>query len=205
MTCSSATRVLISTLAVWAVTAAWAASPVPHASPEQLQDWAKRRTEAEALQREALRQKQVAADTYLAEEKACYQKFLVNRCRDEAHQKEILALRAARKLDVEGRAMERLVRQEEQEAKDAYRLQEAQARQADLQAKEAATPEDKARLQKQANAYQPDKLREAEEGARRRILEEEAHRKREQEHERKVAEKMEQARQKQAREAKAGN
>lgn len=174
----------------------------PYATEAQLKDWAERRAAAGALQEEAQRLKAEANKIYLEEEKACYKKFLVNQCRAEAREREIKLQIEARAIDVDGKNQQRQVLREEMEAKDAYRLQTAQARQADAMAREAGTSEEKARLQKQVNANAPDKLIEAEERARKRIQEEADHRQRVADHERKVAEKLEKAAQKKAQEAK---
>jgi colicin import membrane protein len=160
---------------------------------EQNADWEQRLTRAAELRR-AGAERQAAADKLYEElEPACYKKFLVNRCRDNAYRELTASTREAKRLENEGKAIERQVRKEQFSARDVEAAAMAPAREARLEALEVETAAARTEAEIDEARTRADKERKAEEGARRKAEEAERLRKKQAEHEARVAEKAQKA------------
>lgn len=83
------------------------------------------------------RAKQLVAESdarYAAEQQACYSKFLVNSCLDEARKRHTQALIDARNLDIPARDFQREAKRADVEAKEAQRAADRPLREAEQQA-----------------------------------------------------------------------
>ncbi len=158
----------------------------PYTTAEQLAGWTARREAAAIKEKEGTDKKAEAEAIYLTDEKACFAKFFVNACRDEVAQVRVQRVRAARHIINQAKAEQRAVNTEELAAKDAYRLREVAAAEADAKANAATTIEDRAKHQKEANAYYPKKLEKAEEGMARKALQADEHQAKVDKHQQKV-------------------
>jgi colicin import membrane protein len=166
---------------------------VAQASPtaEQNADWEQRLMRAAELRREGAERQAVADRLYEAQEPACYKKFLVNRCRDNAIRELTESSREAKRLENEGKAIERQVKKEQFSARDVEAAARAPEREAKLKALEVETAAARTEAELEEATTRADKARKAEEGARRRAEEAERVRKKRAEHDARVAEKME--------------
>ncbi|MDP3538151.1 MAG: hypothetical protein Q8S26_05555 [Azonexus sp.] len=162
-------------------------------SPAQQADWQQRLDKAAALQAES-RTRQDEADRILdGKATECFKKFRVNACRDDARVKHQLSTREARRLDIQGKALEREVKKEQFSDKDKRRAEAAPQQEADLKAREAETSAARQSTEAELAATQADKAKKAEEGAKRKAAEAEKQRKKREDHDAKVAAKMQQA------------
>ena len=160
---------------------------------EQNADWEQRLTRAAELRR-AGAERQAAADKLYEElEPACYKKFLVNRCRDNAYRELTALTKEAKRLENEGKAIERQVRKEQFSARDVEAAAMAPVREARLEALEVETAAARTEAEIDEARTRADKERKAEEGARRKAEEAERLRKKQAEHEARVAEKAQKA------------
>lgn len=166
--------------------------------PEQQADWQRRLDKAEALQSQAKVAQEAADKAYGEKEKLCYKKFLVNACRDEAAAENTRLTREARRIENEGKALERQVRKEQLSDKDARYIADADVRAADLQARQTATAAVQAAAAASAETERANKEQRAAEGARRRAEAAEKHAKKVADHQAKVARQMEKSRQQDA-------
>ena len=156
-------------------------------------DWEQRLARAAELQRSAAAGK-AAAEKLLAERStACYRKFLVNRCLDEAQGEYLEANKDARHQNNEGKAIERQVKKEQFGAREARWAAEMPAREAELRAREAETAAARAEAEAAAAATRASKARQAEEGAQRKAEDAERLRRKQAEHEARVAAQVEKA------------
>jgi len=187
------------TVILWALLTA-AAWPVRAAgpSPEQEADWERRLQEARSLQEQGAARKARAKEVYEARSEACFDKFRVNARQYDAKQEYVQATHEARRVENQGKALERAVRKERLADKDARRLAEAPRRQAELAAGEVATQADREAAEERRQARLLSREERAEAGAGRREAEEERLRRKQESHQRKVAEKMEKARRREA-------
>jgi len=160
---------------------------------EQNADWEQRLTRAAELRR-AGAERQAAADRlYEAQEPACYKKFLVNRCRDNAYRELTESTREAKRLENEGKAIERQVKKEQFSVRDVEAAAMAPAREAKLKALEVETAAARTEAELEEATTRADKARKAEEGARRKAEEAERLRKKQADHEARLAEKVQKA------------
>jgi colicin import membrane protein len=171
------------------VGAAWGADPAPATAQEA--DWEQRLGRATELQRSAATRK-AAAEKLLEEQSVgCYRKFLVNRCLDEAQGEYLEAFKDARRLDNEGKAIERQVKKEQFTAREARWTAEMPTREAELRAREAETAAARAEAEAAEAATRASKARKAEEGAQRKAEDAERQRRKQAEHEARVATQVE--------------
>lgn len=168
------------------------------ATPEREADWASRREEAKALRQKGAARKSEAEARFSAREKECFQKFRVIDCQQEARQQYIEASHEAQRIENAGLALERQVKKEELAQKDARRLAEAPQREADLKLREAETRIEREESASSRAAKSAGKEEKARIGAERHAAHEERLRRKQEAHERKVAEKMAKARQREA-------
>lgn len=159
----------------------------------QQADWAQRLARATALQQEGS-ERRAAAEKLLEEQTAaCYKKFLVNRCRDNVRSEFSEENLAARRLQNEGKAIERQVKKEQLSARDLQAAAEMPEREAELQAREAEIAAARQATAAEEEAKRADKARKAEEGAQRKAEEAERLRKKQADHDARVAQQMEKA------------
>jgi colicin import membrane protein len=168
---------------------------------EQNADWEQRLTRAAELRRAGAERQAAADKLYEEQEPACYRKFLVNRCRDNAYRELTASTREARRLENEGKAIERQVKKEQFSARDLEAAAMAPAREEKLKALEVETAAARTEAELEEATTRADKARKAEEGARRKAEEAERLRKKQAEHEARVAEKAQKANAKAAAEA----
>ena len=182
----------------------FAVSTVFAADPAPASDWASRLARADALIAEAKGKQSVADAEFSAADRTCYQKFLVNRCRDEAHKAHVVATREARRLENEGRAIEREVKREQLAEKDRERAASEPQRDQEHadKARQVAAEREQAAAERAAKLA--DKERKAEEGARRRAAEAERLAKKQADHAARVAARIEASERKAAEKAAAG-
>jgi colicin import membrane protein len=166
---------------------------VAQAAPtaEQNADWERRLTRAAELRSEAAERQAAADRLYEAQEPSCYKKFLVNRCRDNAFRELTESSREAKRLENEGKAIERQVKKEQFSAHDVEAAARAPEREDKLKALEVETAAARTEAELEEATARADKARKAEEGARRKAEEAERLRRKQAEHEARVAEKME--------------
>lgn len=166
-----------------------------HGAPgaEQAADWEKRLARAAELRQEGARRQAEADRLYEEQEPACYRKFLVNRCRNEAYRELTESSRDARRLENEGKAIERQVKKEQLSDRDLEAAARAPEREARLQALEIETAAARTEAEIEEARTRADKERKAEEGARRKAEDAERLRKKQADHEARVAEKMQKA------------
>ena len=170
---------------------------------EQQADWEQRLARAAELQQQGA-EGRAAAEKQLEEQTtACYKKFLVNRCRDNAHSDYVEANKLARRIQNEGKAIERQVKKEQLSAKDLQAAAEMPEREAELKVLEAETSAARQAAAAEEEAKRTAKARKAEEGAQRKAEEAERLRKKQADHEAQVAQQMEKANAKAAAEADA--
>ena len=171
------------------------------ATAAQQADWEQRLAHATALQKEGDALK-AAADKKLEEQMvACYKKFLVNRCRDNAQSDFKEESKVARRIQNEGKAIERQVKKEQLSARDLQAADEMPEREAELKAREAETTAARQAAVAEEEATRAAKARKADEGAQRKAEEAERLRKKQADHDARVAQQMEKANAKAAAEA----
>ena len=159
----------------------------------QQADWEQRLGRAAELQQQGA-EGRAAAEKQLEEQTtACYKKFLVNRCRDNAHSDYVEANKVARRIQNEGKAIERQVKKEQLSARDAQALAEMPEREAELKAREAETTAARNAALAEEEATRAAKARKAEEGAKRKAEEAERLQKKQADHDAHVAQQMEKA------------
>ena len=169
----------------------------------QQADWEQRLARAAELQQQGA-EGRAAAEKQLEEQTtACYKKFLVNCCRDNAHSDYVEANKAARRIQNEGKAIERQVKKEQLSARDLQAAAEMPEREAELQAREAETTAARQAAVAEEEATRAAKARKAEEGAQRKAEEAERLRKKQADHDARVAQQMERANPKGGAEASA--
>lgn len=177
---------------------AWASAEDAKPTPEQRADWDRRLEEARRMQEEGDARKSEALQAFEARKKECFKKFRVTGCQEEARQQYLQAAREARRVESDGRERERRVRKEELADKDARRLAREPGREAQLRAREAEVRAER----EHSEGSRAEKLAEKEElaraGAERRAAAEERQRRKQEAHEKKVAERMAKARRREA-------
>lgn len=89
--------------------------------------------EANAQRARAVQMRDAAEQNFIAEQQACYDKFLVNSCLDDARKRRTQALIDARNVDLPGREFQREAKRAEVDAKEQKRAAEAPQRAAEQQ------------------------------------------------------------------------
>ena len=173
------------------------AGPAPAAdsgpSPAQEADWQQRLEKAAALQNEGKLRKAEAGRILEQKSAECFKKFLVNRCQDAARNEHMMVSREASNLEIQGKALEREVKKEQLADKDRRHAEAMPQRAADLAERAAETGVARQEAEAEAAASRADKARQAEQGTRRKAAEAEKQRKKQQDHEARVAQKVQQA------------
>lgn len=173
-----------------AVLPLWAAA----ATPEQEESWPRRLGQAAVREQEGREQRLAAERLYAEKDKACYTKFRVNACRDAVRLEHAKRVAEARRVENEGKALEREVKKEQLADRDARNAAEAAERESSLTVREAETAAERAQAEQEEANQRADKAQRAEEGARRRAAEVARQQKKRAEHDAKVAEKLDKAR-----------
>ena len=160
---------------------------------EQVADWQQRLAQAEALKAESAARQLAAEQALETQSLACYKKFFVNACLHEARQAHLMVGKETRRMEIEGKALERAVKKEQLADKDQRRSAAEPQHEADLKAREAeVSTERKAALDKEA-ATLADKAKKAEEGSKRQAADAEKYRKKQADHDARVAAKVQEA------------
>jgi colicin import membrane protein len=154
----------------------------------QQADWEERLARAGELQRAGAARKDEAEKAYAERLPACYEKFLVNRCLEKVHAEKLEAVRDGRRIENEGKALERQVKKEQLSARDLQQAAEASQREAELKAREADTAAAREQAAQTEAAKRADQARKAEEGARRKAAEAAQFQQKQAEHAARVAE-----------------
>lgn len=167
-------------------------------SPEQRADWAQRLDQAQAMADESKQRRAAAAKIRKDKDAECPQRFQVNACLKESQNEYMIVERQARRLENDGQAIERAVRKEQLQEKDARNRTESARHAAELPGREAETAaarQDAAAREAQIHA---DKALKAEAGERRKAAEAEKLRQKQAAHAARVAEKMQKAQERSA-------
>jgi len=162
-------------------------------SAAQVADWEARMARAQELQADGKARKQAALELFEAEKKECFQKFMVTNCQLAAKKRYNESMKEARRITNEGGTLERQVKKERLDDKDARRAEDAPRREADLQSREARTAEAHGQAEEERQKKEADKARQTAEGSQRQAANEERLRQKREAHERKVAEKIQKA------------
>ena len=160
---------------------------------EAVGDRQQRQARATALQAEAQAHRQQADDLFESRQKACADKFFVNSCIEDARDDHLASLREARRLENEGAALERTVRQEEAQEAELVRQEKARQKAADLAVRQAETTAARQADDAAIAGRLADKERKAAEGAKRKAAEAEKQRQKQARHAAKVEKKKQQA------------
>lgn len=162
-------------------------------SAAQRADWAQRLDKAKALAGEGKLRREAAAKIRKDKDAECPKRFQVNACLKENQNEYMIVERQADHLENDGLAIERGVRKEQLQEKDARHQAETVRREAELPGREAET----AAARQEAEAREADirsaKARKAELGEQRKLAEAEKLRRRQAAHAARVAEKMKKA------------
>lgn len=161
------------------------AAQAADAGPEV--SWQERLGRAAAMQDESKRLQSAASQRRDQKFLDCEQKFLVNDCREEASKEYLQTTREARRLENDGKALERAVKKEQMEASRQRVADEAPHREAALREREAETAAARQSAAQKAEAARTDKARQAVDGERRKASEAERLRKKQAAHDAKVA------------------
>lgn len=178
--------------------AASAGARAGEVAADQQADWEARLAKGKALQADGKERKAAAEATLEAEKLACEKKFRVYDCHAEARQRYVVTAKEARRLENEGAAIERQVKKEQLADRDQRRRQEAPQREADLREREAETQADREAAASRQAERMATKEQQAAEGARRQAADAERQRLKREKHERRVAEKLDKARRREA-------
>ena len=150
------------------LTVATAAGAAEGPSVEQRADWDSRLAAAKTKQKEGVAAQKEAEARFAEEKKACFQKFRVNDCQNEAKQRYVTAMREHRRTENEGLAAERQVKAEEQADRAACREAESQRQAASLPGRAAATEADREAAARQRSGKLASKEAQARAGKQRR-------------------------------------
>ena len=162
--------------------------------PARLDRGAAMRAQSEALQAEA--------DELLARKNTeCATQFFINDCRNAAAREHLKTTREARRLENDGKALEREVKREQLSGRNKQRAEEAPRRAADLELRQAESVAGRQEAEDRIAARTAEKAAKAAEGEKRKIAEAEKQRKKQADHDARVAKKMREAEQRAAQAA----
>ena len=147
------------------------------ANADQEAAWQARLDKAAALQAES-KARQAEADELLTQKYAkCATKFLINDCRNAADREHLKTTQETRRLEIDGKALEREVKKEQATEREKQRVEEAPRRAADLELRQAETMNARQVAEEKAAATRASKATKAVEGEKRRIADAEKNRK----------------------------
>jgi len=170
-------------------------------SADQQAAWQMRLDKAAALQAES-KARQDEADELLVKRNAeCATKFLINDCRNAAAREHLKTTREARRMEIDGRAMEREVKREQLSDRNRVQAEEAPRRAADLELRQAESMNARQAAEDKMAATRAAKAAKAAEGEKRKIAEAEKQRKKQADHDARVAQKKREAEQRAAQAA----
>ncbi|PKO37466.1 MAG: hypothetical protein CVU33_13100 [Betaproteobacteria bacterium HGW-Betaproteobacteria-6] len=173
------------------------------ANADQQAAWQMRLDKASALQAEG-RARQEAADKVLAGKNAeCATTFFINDCRNAAAREHLETTRQSRRLENEGKAMVREVKQEQARERARLSAEEAPKRAAALELRQAESMNARRAAEERVAATQAAKAAKAAEGEKRKAAQAEKLRKKQVEHAARVARKKREAEQRAAQAAEA--
>jgi colicin import membrane protein len=168
---------------------------------EQEAGWQVRLDKGAALQAEG-KARQAEADKVLEERNTeCATKFLINDCRNAAAREHLKVTRETRRLEIDGKAMEREVKREQLSDRNRVQAEEAPRRAADLELRQAESMNARQVAEDKAAATRASKAIKAAEGERRKIAEAEKQHKKQADHDARVAKKRQEAEQRAAKAA----
>ena len=183
MTCSNRMTIpifaILASLAVAPIRAEEAA-PAPVPVPKSLDEAAAQRAQATQLRTEADR-------LYETEQAGCYEKFLVNRCLDDARKRHTQSLIDARNLDTPARHFQEEAHRADVEAKEAQRAADAESREKDQQEKGETYRADEAQKAALREQKVADKAAQAEAGRQKMAADQAKYQARLQKHAQKIA------------------
>lgn len=171
------------------------------ANPEQEAAWQERLDKAAAMQAES-KARQAEADELLDQEYAkCATKFLINDCRNVADREHLKTTQQTRRLEIDGKALEREVKKEQAAEREKQRGEDASRHAADLELRQTETMNARHAAEEKAEATRASKAVKAAEGEKRRAAEAEKIRKKQADHDALVAKKKLEAEQRAAKAA----
>lgn len=173
-------------------------------SAEQRADWAQRLGQAKALAGEGKARREAAAKIRDRKDAECPKRFLVNACLKENQNEFMIVDHQATRLENDGQAIERQVRKEQLQEKDAQHLADAARRDAELPSREAETAAARQSAARREEGIRADKAQRAEAGQQRKAAGEEKQRRKQAAHDARVAEKMQKAQERAAQSGAAG-
>lgn len=159
-------------------------------TPEQRADWSERSERAKGLEQEGKTGRQAAKDRYHREYKACFGKFRVTDCQQEARQRYVQTMNEARRREAEGKAIELQVRKEERSARELQQTAEAPGKAAELKDRQATVQAQENQDRTARNTKLQQKEAQAKVGSARRAADARRVQAKRERHEREVAEKM---------------
>ena len=164
-------------------------------------DWEARLKRAADMQAAADAKKKVAEAVFAEQNIACQEKFMVNACVDKARQALFAETRESRQMQIEGNAIEREVKREQAQAREARLAAEAAQRAREYPEREQSQAATRAAADQQRQQKIDAKAAKAEAGARRKAAKAEAHQRKVAEHAARIAERKARAEAKAARNA----
>ncbi len=164
----------------------------------QRAEWAKRLEHGKELQKQGGSKKREAKEKFATGKKDCFRKFQVTDCQIEVKQEYLKAVNEARRVENEGQAIERQVKKEQLADRDMRQAAREPDRTANRQAREEETRREREKAGQDRQAKEADQARKAAEGSRRRQADAERVNAKREKHARKMAEKMEKARRREA-------
>ena len=194
----SPSRPLLRRLAHLAL-AAFALAPLAHAAPPALRTL----EEADAQRARASEMRNQAEKTLTAEQAACYQKFLVNSCLEDAKKKYTNTVIEARQLDQPARDFQREHKRAEVEAKEKQRASDNAQRAIDQQQQATDYRNKEAERAAERERKKAAKAEKAAAGRAKRAEEEAQRQKKNEERARRDAQRAERKAQREAKEAAA--
>lgn len=170
-------------------------------SAEQQAAWQVRLDKAAALQAEGKALQDEADELLTKRNTECATKFLINDCRNAAAREHLKTTREARRLEIDGRAIEREVKREQLSDRNRAQAEEAPRRAADLELRQAEAMSARQVTEDKIAATRAAKAAKAAEGEKRKIAEAEKQRKKQADHDARVAKKVHEAEQRAAQAA----
>lgn len=164
--------------------------------------WQERLGRAAAMQEESEGMHSAASKLLEQKNRECAKEFLVNACRNEAYQAYLKSSHEARRLENDGKALEREVKKERAMDRRQRLADEAPQREAEQRERQAETAAIRQATERKAERTQAEKARQAVNGERRKAGEAERLRKKQAAHDARVAEKKRVAERKAESEAK---
>lgn len=167
-------------------------------SAEQQAAWQVRLDKAAAMQAES-KARQDEADALLVQKnEVCASKFLINDCRNAAAKEHLKTTREARRLEIDGKAIEREVKREQLSDRNRVQAEDAPRRAAELELRQAESMNARQAAEDKIAAARAAKAAKAAEGEKRKLAEAEKQRKKQADHDARVAKKVREAEQRAA-------